>query len=35
MVDRLDADMIPQQVCSNSYASLHKMVAKALFRQAV
>ncbi|PRW58251.1 5 -nucleotidase domain-containing 4 isoform X1 isoform A [Chlorella sorokiniana] len=32
MVDRLDADMIPQQVCSNSYAALHKMVAKALFR---
>lgn len=32
MVDRLDADAIPQQVCSNSYSALHKMVAKALFR---
>ena len=32
MVDRLDADAIPQQVCSNSYGALHKMVAKALFR---
>jgi hypothetical protein len=32
MVDRLDADAIPQQVCSNSYQQLHKMVAKALFR---
>ncbi|EFN59339.1 hypothetical protein CHLNCDRAFT_56697 [Chlorella variabilis] len=32
MVDRLDADAIPQQVCSNSYHQLHKMVAKALFR---
>jgi hypothetical protein len=32
MVDRLDDDAIPQQVCSNSYQQLHKMVSKALFR---
>ncbi|KAL4432385.1 hypothetical protein ABPG77_001684 [Micractinium sp. CCAP 211/92] len=32
MVDRLDADAIPAQVCGNSYAALHKVVAKALFR---
>jgi len=34
MVDRLDADAIPQQVCGNSYVALHKVVAKALFRWA-
>lgn len=35
MVDRLDADAIPAQVCGNSYAALHKVVAKALFRCAL
>lgn len=32
LVDRLDAGLIPHEVCPPSYAALHKLVEKALFR---
>ena len=32
MVDRMDQGAIPQQVCTNTYDALWKLVSKALYR---